>query len=190
MIARLSLTTTCALAMLVAAAAASFAAGGGASGGSGGTPTSPKTLKCKRGEVVRTVTENGKQVKKCVKATSGLLPDDEIYDQGRLLAKEGEYDWALDVLALAANKNDPRILNYQGYANRKAGRIDVGIGYYHRALAINPNDVLVREYLGEGYVAAGRVDLAKLQLDEIKTRCGETCEEYEDLSAAIAGKAE
>ena len=34
-------------------------------------------------------------------------------------------------------------------------------------------------------MAAGRVDLAKLELNEIANRCGTTCEEYKDLSAAI-----
>ncbi|MGH8497555.1 MAG: hypothetical protein ACREEM_10475 [Blastocatellia bacterium] len=45
---------------------------------------------------------------------------------------------------------------------------------------------LAREYLGEGYVAAGHIDLAKIELSEIEKRCGITCEEYKDLSKAIA----
>lgn len=163
------------------------AAGSGSSNGSSNSNApSPKKLNCKRGEVVKTVTKYGKKVKACVKATSGILPDDELYDQGRLLAKEGEYDWALDVLTLVSNQNDPKVLNYMGYSNRKAGRLETGISFYRRALAIDPNFVLAREYLGEGYVAAGRIDLAQAQLGEIKARCGETCEEFQDLSKAIA----
>jgi tetratricopeptide (TPR) repeat protein len=77
------------------------------------------------------------------------------------------------------------VLNYIGYANRKAGRLDAGISYYKKALAIDPNFVLAREYLGEGYVAAGKIELAKNELAEIAKRCGVTCEEYVDLAAEI-----
>lgn len=34
------------------------------------------------------------------------------------------------------------------------------------------------------------MDLALLQLKEIGTRCGTTCEEYVDLQSAISGKSE
>jgi tetratricopeptide (TPR) repeat protein len=176
-------------AMALAFSLSAFAAGESPSGGNDNT-TSPKDLKCKPGEVVKTVTENGKKVKKCVKASSGILPDEELYQQGRILAKQGEYSWALQVLALVQNQDDPRVLNYTGYSYRKSGQLETGIGYYHKALAINPNFVLAREYLGEGYVAAGRMDLALLQLKEIGTRCGTTCEEYVDLQSAISGKSE
>ena len=55
--------------------------------------TSPTAKDCKKGEVW------DKKNKKCVKAGAGVLPDEELYDQGRALAKEGQYDWALSVLA-------------------------------------------------------------------------------------------
>lgn len=169
-----------ALGAFLTAAVPVYAAGGNSST----TAPNPKVT-CKKGEVVKMVMKSGKKVATCVKASAGILPDDELYEQGRLLAKSGEYDWALEVLATIENQNDPRVLNYTGYSNRKAGRLELGITYYNKALAIDPNFVLAREYLGEGYVAAGRVDLAQLQLGEIKNRCGETCEEYKDLSKAI-----
>ena len=121
-----------------------------------------------------------------MKKQSGIISDEDLYQQGRALAKQGQYDWAIDVLALVQNQQDPRVLNYTGYSHRKAGRLEIGITYYNKALAIDPNFVLAREYLGEGYVAAGRKDLAQLQLNEIGNRCGTTCEEYKDLAAAIA----
>lgn len=165
-----------AFAGLFALTAASFAAG------SGGTSTdaSPTNHQCKKGEVW------DKKKDKCVKVQSGLLPDEELYQQGRALAKLAQYDWALEVLSAVQNKDDPRVLNYMGYSNRKAGRLDIGITYYRQALAIDPNFNLAREYLGEGYVAAGRIDLAKAELGEIANRCGFTCEEYKDLAEAIA----
>ena len=125
-------------------------------------------------------------MKKCVPIESGILPDEDLYQQGRALAKAGQYDWALQVLAAVQNQNDPRVLNYTGYSNRKAGRLEIGITYYRKALAIDPNFVLAREYLGEGYVAAGRIDLAQVELGEIKARVGTGSEEYRDLAKAIA----
>ena len=158
------------------------------------TPTappamSPTQLKCKTGEVVKTIRKKGEKPKKmCVKATAGIIPDDELYAQGYLLAKTGEYDWALSAFNAMTNKQTPETLTMIGYSNRKAGRLEIAVSYYDQALAMQPDYVKAREYLGEGYVAAGRVDLAKLQLAEIAKRAGTSSEEYLDLSKAIAGQ--
>jgi len=161
--------------LMTSGSSMTFAAGGG-----GGATNEVK--KCKKGEILKKVGN----VKKCVKVESGILPDEDLYQQGRTLAKAGEYEWALQVLAAIENQNDPRVLNYTGYSNRKAGRLEIGITYYRKALAIDPNFVLAREYLGEGYVAAGRIDLAQVELGEIKARAGTGSEEYRDLAKAIA----
>jgi tetratricopeptide (TPR) repeat protein len=176
-----------ALLLALSTSTASFAAGESSSGGSmsGGskaeTPVSPKALKCKKGEVVKKVA--GK--KACTKVVSGILTDDELYQQGRALAKAGEYEWALDVLAQIEDQNQPRVLNYTGYSHRKAGRLETGVAFYQKALSIDPNFVLAREYLGEGYVAAGKIDLAKAQLEEIRVRAGTASEEFVALNKAI-----
>lgn len=162
------------MALFLAASIPAFAAGGGNSN-SGGSSTPD----CAQGQVW------DKNKKKCVNAQSGILPDAELYEQGRALAKAGHYDRALEVLALIENQDDPKVLNYTGYSHRKAGRLDLGISYYRKALAINPDYVLAREYLGEGYVAAGRIDLAMVELKEIEMRCGVACETYQELSAVI-----
>jgi tetratricopeptide (TPR) repeat protein len=83
------------------------------------------------------------------------------------------------------NPNTPKALNYRGYATRKLGRIDEGVGYYLQAVALDPDYTLVREYLGEAYVSQGKLDLAHEQLSEIEERCGTTCEPYQDLAEAI-----
>lgn len=174
-----------ALACLLALAVPSFAAGGGGgssgggSSGGGGGGNSPTAQSCKKGEVWNSKT------RKCVKVQSGVLPDEELYQQGRALAKESQYDWAIEVLSAVQDQEDPRVLNYLGYSNRKAGRLEIGITYYRKALAIDPNFNLAREYLGEGYIAAGRVDLAMNELAAIARSCGTGCEEYKELSAAI-----
>jgi tetratricopeptide (TPR) repeat protein len=162
-----------------------FAAGTGTSSGGGAappaTPTmSPKKAGCKKGFVM--VKRYGK--KSCTRKTAELT-DDDLYEQGRALAMEGEYAWALEVLGAIQNQNDPRVLNYTGYSHRKSGRLETAVGFYKKALEINPDFVLAREYLGEGYVVAGRVDLAKLELGEIAKRCGVQCTEYQELDKAI-----
>ena len=177
---------------LITVAVPALAAGGGGSGGGGSAPakpaTSPKQLHCKTGEVVKTVHHAGKpDTKECVSVSGSNLTDPELYQQGWLLAKTGEYDWAITVLSAVADKNDPDVLNMLGYSNRKAGRLELGISYYAKALEQRPNFARAREYLGEGLVAAGRVDEAKLQLQEISKICGTECEEFEDLQKAING---
>ena len=86
---------------------------------------------------------------------------------------------------MASNENDPAVLTYLGYSQRKLGNIDLGISLYKRALDIDPDNVDTREYLGEGYVSKGELDLAWLELVEIEKRCGTTCVEYRALEKAL-----
>ena len=88
------------------------------------------------------------------------------------LAKANRYQEAIDVLDMLDNPNTPRALNYRGYATRKLGRTDEGIGYYLKSVALDPNYSQVREYLGEAYVIQGKFDLAKDQLATIEKLCG------------------
>jgi tetratricopeptide (TPR) repeat protein len=171
-----------ALALSVAGPAgpAFAAAGGGDSSGGGsggGTPS------CKPGYVYDT----NKQ--ECVKASSGLFDDEQLYQQGRALALGGRYEEALGALAAVRNQDDSMVLTMTGYAKRKLGRFDEGMADYQRALAIDPTNADTREYLGEAYAETGRIDLAKAELAHIETLCGSECEQYQDLAEAIAGQA-
>ena len=150
-----------------------YAAG---SGGSGGDET---VTQCKKGQVW------DKKKKKCVAPQEGMLDDDSIYDAGHALAMAGRYDEAIAVLSLAANKQDPRILNYLGYSHRHSGRVTVGLGYYEEALRIDPNYTLVREYLGEAHLQIGDLAGAQQQLIEIEKRTGKGSREYGMLAEQI-----
>ena len=175
---------------LALSSVAAIAAGTAPSAPPAAPTTVPTQMKCKAGEVVKTVRKKAsKPQKMCVKATAGIIPDNELYAQGYLLAKTGEYDWALSAFNAMTDKQTPETLTMIGYSNRKAGRLEIAVSYYDQALAMQPDYVKAREYLGEGYVAAGRVDLAKLQLAEIAKRAGTNSEEYIDLSKAISGQA-
>ncbi len=158
----------------------SFAAGPAWSMGGASDSSSSKTVqKCKKGYVW------DKKKKKCVAPKQGMIDDESIFEAGRALAYAGRYDEAINVLTKAADKRDPRILNFLGYAHRKEGRVNVGLGYYQEALRIDPDYTLVREYLGEAYLQIGDMAKAKDQLTEIKRRKGVDCAEYRVLSAQI-----
>ena len=147
---------------------------------------SAKALGCKRGEAAKWAGEGDARKQACTTYAAGMMPDDELYEQGKLLATESEYDWALEVLALITKQDDAKVLNYIGYSNRKAGRLETGIEAYKKALALDPDYVQAREYLGEAYILAGKKDLAMAELAEIKTRKGSDCPEYAALEKALA----
>ena len=154
---------------------ASQAMAAGEGGDAGQTVT-----QCKKGEVW------DKKKQKCVKAQRGAVDDESFYEAGRDLANAKRYDEAIAVLELAGNRNDPRILNYLGYSNRKLGRVEIGLKYYQAALAAKPDYTLVREYLGEAHLQMGNLAAAKEQLAEIQRLCsGTACEEYRDLAEEI-----
>jgi tetratricopeptide (TPR) repeat protein len=113
-----------------------------------------------------------------------VIDDDSLYSAGRHLALAGRYDEAIAVLSLAANKNDPRILNCLGYSHRKMGRILVGLGYYREVARPIPHmrwcaNISARPspdgrcWQGQGAACRNR------------ELCGRGCEEYRDLSAQI-----
>ena len=140
----------------------------------------PAPKKCKRGYVW------SKKLKKCIRRTSEVLTDDDFYAQAWVHAKTGEHQTALDLLWRIKNQKQAKVLNYIGYNTRKLGRVEEGIGYYHKALAVNPNYNKAREYLGEGYLQTGNLAKAKAELSEIETRCGRDCNEYQKLAKAIS----
>jgi Flp pilus assembly protein TadD len=151
-----------------------------ANGGGGDDDEMPARPNCPKGQVFDT------KAHKCVQQTSKLVPDEDRTNYAYQLAKDGRYEEALALLDTLKNPNTAKALNYRGYATRKLGRTDEGIGYYLQSVKLDPQYAQVREYLGEAYVIKGRLDLAQEQLQAIESICGDTrCEEYEDLAAAI-----
>jgi tetratricopeptide (TPR) repeat protein len=176
------------------AAPAARAAGGddsgGASAGSGapGGTMEKKATGMKKTDLTTCAPGQvwDRKTRKCLERHSGVLPDSDLTEYAFALAKADRYEEAIDVLDLLDNPNTPRALNYRGYATRKLGRTDEGIGYYLKSVALDPNYAQVREYLGEAYVIQGKFDQAKGQLATIEKLCGsKTCEYYEDLADAL-----
>lgn len=144
-----------------------------------GDDAAPAKPNCPKGQVFDSKSN------KCVLQTSSLVPDNDRVDYAYRLAKDSRYEEALALLDTLKNPNTAKALNYRGYATRKLGRTDEGIGYYLQSVKLDPQYAQVREYLGEAYVIKGRIDLAQEQLQHIKSICGSTCEEYQDLAEAI-----
>src|SRR6266404_3114982 len=142
------------------------------------------TATCPRGEVYDS------RQRKCVKVQGSVLPDKVLNDYAAALSKAGRYDEALATLDVLRNPNTAEALNYRGYATRKLGRVDEGIGYYLKSVALDPQYAQVREYLGEAYIVKGDMSSAKAQLAAIKQICGTVCDEYQHLAVAIANPAD
>ena len=105
------------------------------------------------------------------------------------MAYAGQYQNAMAVLNAADNQNDPRILNYKGFTNRKIGNIDVAMDFYKRAIALDADYVLARSYMGQGYITLGDRDAAMRELDEIEARVGKEDWAYVSLAKALKGEA-
>jgi len=144
-------------------------------------PKTETTTKCADGKVW-----DAKR-KECVVPKKNSFNDDDLYKAAREFAYAGQYDNALTVLRLANNQNDPRILNYLGYANRKAGRMELGMSYYRKALQADENYILARSYMGQALVEQGDVQGARVQLVEIRDRGGEQTWAYRSLLQALNG---
>ncbi len=144
-------------------------------------PKTETTTKCTDGKVW-----DAKR-KECVVPKKSSFNDDELYKAAREFAYAGQYDNALTVLSVAKNQNDPRILNYLGYANRKAGHMELGMSYYRKALQADENYILARSYMGQALVEQGDVQGARVQLVEIRDRGGEQTWAYRSLLQALNG---
>lgn len=147
-------------------------------------PLRQATPDCPKGQVLK----NGA----CIQASSGVLPNDQLYAKGRALALSGYYAEALPILEAITRTDDSMVYTMRGYALRKLGRYQEGVAFYDKALAINPNNVNTHEYIGEYYVEIGKIELARTELAKVETLCGgSNCEQYEDLAEAIeTGKTE
>ncbi|MBX4955444.1 tetratricopeptide repeat protein [Rhizobium lentis] len=172
--------TTLAAGFALGIATAAFAAGDS----NDDTNPPPKT------ETTRTCTGGkvwDKAKKECVTPKKNSFNDDDLYKFAREFAYAGQYENAIAVLNLASNQNDPRFLNYLGYANRKAGRMELGMSYYRKALQADENYILARSYIGMALVEQGDIQGARVQLVEIRDRGGEGTWAYRSLLQSLNG---
>ena len=143
-------------------------------------PTPTETTKtCEKGTVWDA------EIKKCIAIKDSRFSDIKIFEQARELAYNHRAQDAIQLLHMAKDTNNPKILNYLGFSHRKAGDFTQAITYYSKALAIDPDYHLARSYMGQGYVAEGKETLALGQLAHIRHRGGESTWAYQALEQAI-----
>jgi tetratricopeptide (TPR) repeat protein len=123
--------------------------------------------------------------KECVEAEKSGMNDDALYRAARELAHAGRYASAIQVALAMTEPEGDKALTVLGFANRKAGRRDIGMALYARAIAQNPDNLLVRSYKGMAHVEAGEMLLARAELAEIEARDGAGGWPAEALSHAI-----
>jgi tetratricopeptide (TPR) repeat protein len=108
-----------------------------------------------------------------------------VYDLAVRFARNGGFSEAVVLLEALKRNDDPRVLNYLGYATRKSGDAKRAIGFYEKALALAPDFTQARQYLGEAWLQLDQPEKAKEQLAAIKARCGKECRDYLELEQAI-----
>ena len=111
----------------------------------------------------------------------------DTLDDAQELVDSQNWTAALPVLKriVADQPDDPDALNLLAYVLRHTGDYRNAEGFYHKALGIDPQHLGANEYLGELYVLTGAPDQARERLAVIETICGNACEEYRELKAAI-----
>ena len=173
---RLSLVSVFAFGLATSA----FAVGGGNDDTS--PPQKTQTTKtCTKGKVWDA------KKKECVDPKKQSFNDDDLYKFAREFAYAGQYENSIRVLGAVKDQRSARVLNYLGYANRKAGRMELGMQYYKRALQADENYILARSYMGQALIEQGRVEEARVQLVEIRDRGGENTWAYRALLQSLGG---
>ncbi len=140
------------------------------------------TTECKDGKVW------DEAKKECADPKKSDLSDDILFKAAREMAYAGQYENSLKVLDAVRDQGSARVLNYRGYANRKAGRMEIGMAYYRKALAVDANYILARSYMGQALVEQGHIEEAKAQLIEIRDRGGENSWAYRALLETLGGE--
>ncbi|HEV7320600.1 MAG TPA: tetratricopeptide repeat protein [Ensifer sp.] len=123
----------------------------------------------------------------CVNAKKSDLSDDILFEAARELAYAGQYENSIKVLGAVKDQKSARVLNYLGYSNRKAGRMELGMQYYKRALQADENYILARSYMGQALIEQGHIEEARVQLVEIRDRGGENTWAYRALLQSLGG---
>ncbi|ARQ01277.1 tetratricopeptide repeat protein [Pseudorhodoplanes sinuspersici] len=104
-----------------------------------------------------------------------------------LIYKKQDYAAAITALRALDHDNHPDVANLIGFSSRKLGRTDDARTWYEKALAADPKHTRTWQYYGMWHLEQGNRLKAEDHLDTIKAICGETCEDYKSLLAALDG---
>jgi Flp pilus assembly protein TadD len=76
--------------------------------------------------------------------------------------------------------------NYLGYSYRWQGKMEESFKHYNQALQLDPKHRGAHEYIGVAYLKTNQPAKAREHLAQLEKICGKDCDEYKDLSKAIA----
>jgi tetratricopeptide (TPR) repeat protein len=116
---------------------------------------------------------------------AALDPD---FAAGKRAIGAGDWEGAIKILR-SAGLRDARnadIQNHLGYAYRRLRQFGPAMQHYQQALTLNPRHRSAHEHLGEAYLALGDLAKAKEHLAALEQICLIPCDEYDDLTRAIA----
>ena len=108
--------------------------------------------------------------------------------RARALIEKKDWNAAITELDRLSRRDrtDADLQNLLGYSLRNAGQLDKAFVAYNNALKLDPKHKGAHEYIGVAYLQAGQPDKAREHLTALKSICGDSCEETQDLAKAIA----
>jgi len=111
----------------------------------------------------------------------------ELYDTAVERIESGSYASAIPLLeqVVAAEPENADAWNYLGFAYRNLSNFTEAFAAYDQALRIDPEHDGANEYLGELYLMTGDLAKAEDQLAILDDNCTFSCDEFEQLKAAI-----
>ncbi len=122
--------------------------------------------------------------------TSSTKKDDgkKQYSDGLAAAYEGDYEQAIKLFTKVTkqDRKNADAFNMLGYSYRKLGDYDNALANYQRALDLAPDHLGANEYIGEAYIELGDLAKAEEHLAALARLCPGGCDEYDDLSWAVA----
>ena len=152
-----------------------------AAGSDDTAPPSPTetTTQCKDGQIW------DEKTKACTNPEDARLEDDTRFRAMRELAWADRPLEARRVLAAMTEGQTDRVMTYDAFTLRKAGRIEAGLAAYEAALLKNPGNVLARSYYGQALVSQGEFDMARAQLAAIEAHGAKESWAHQALAQAI-----
>jgi len=113
--------------------------------------------------------------------------DDAQVMEGARLLEGGRYELSLPILRAALERlpDDPDILVYIAFAERRVGNPQGAMAAYDQALRHAPNHPGALAYQGSLFLAIGDRARAEANLARLAAHCG-TCHERETLAREVA----
>ena len=108
--------------------------------------------------------------------------------QGKKAVADKNWQAAVDAFkrALKSEPRNPDIHNMLGYSYRNLSQMDLSFKHYNEALSLDPDHRGANHYIGIAYLKSNQLEKAKEHLARLEQICGTGCDQYLDLSKAIA----